>query len=75
MKQNSISDLLAAIDNIDDPSPFTAEQLPDACIQAASLIARVVDFLEDSGADPVLLGLAIAADQVLDTLIQYQENK
>lgn len=75
MTEDKVLDLLAAMETIEDPAPFLPEQLPDTCIQAASLIVRVVDYLEETKSDPVLLGMAISAEHVLDLLIQYNESR
>lgn len=70
----ALDDLLAAIDQVDIPEPVRADQIPGHCVLAASLIAQVVDYLEESDRSPELLGAARAADRVLDLLVQLTEE-
>lgn len=66
-------ELLAAIEAVENPSTITIDSLHNTCIQAGGLIACVVDFLESNDTDPELLGLAKAADRIVDLLIQTAE--
>lgn len=75
MTNPPIDDLLKAIDDVEEPTPFSPEELPAACVHAASTVARVVDFLDETKSDPFLLGLALSAEQILDVMIQYNESK
>lgn len=63
----------AAIEAVEDPAILTIDTLHGTCIQAGGLIACVVDFLESNDTDPELLGLAKAADRIIDLLIQTAE--
>lgn len=69
-----MDELLAALDDFEDPGQLTPDQVPDACIQAAALVSRVLDSIESHGGDPTLYGLALAADQVLDQMITRNEG-
>lgn len=70
----SLDELLAAIDDVDAPSSLSPDQIPGHCVLAASLIAQVVDALEESNHSCELLGVARAADRILDLLIQIAEQ-
>lgn len=74
MTYDPTAELLAAIDAAEDPDPMSLDQIPSYCVQAAALIARVVDFLEEDNYDPEFLGLARSADQLLDLLVQACEG-